>query len=262
MNQYGFLTQITSPINHRYEKMISSLNNIRKILAIHSFPTLFKILVNYLSDKLIQSAGSEKSHNLNKDIDTEFDQKWGVDTGGIVRPVNSDIVGNNWLYGQKYEACNPDELKEALDYIRIDHSQFVFVDLGSGKGRALLIASSFPFRKIIGVEYSRQLAKISGANILLYPETEKKCKEIEIICTDAATFKLPEGPLIIFIFNSFGGKVMRKVLVNIIDSYNQQKRQIIILYFNVEFGSVWRKSIIFKETIISKKNSIFETIHP
>ncbi len=40
----------------------------------------------------------------------------------------------------------------------IEFNQFTFIDLGSGKGRTLLMASDFPFRKILGVEILRRAA--------------------------------------------------------------------------------------------------------
>jgi len=39
----------------------------------------------------------------------------------------------------------------------IDLSKFTFIDLGAGKGRALLMASDYLFQKIIGVEFMPEL---------------------------------------------------------------------------------------------------------
>jgi predicted RNA methylase len=141
----------------------------------------------------------------------------------------------------------------------IRYDKFTFIDLGSGKGRAIMVASSFPFKKIIGVEYSRHLDKIARINLSHYPDVEKQCKDIDLICSDAELFPIPAGPLIVYIYNSFGKQVMNKVVKNILNSYYQDKRQIIVIYFNAEFADVLRNSGSLKEKRISKKNAIYAT---
>jgi predicted RNA methylase len=45
------------------------------------------------------------------------------------------------------------------------HGETTFVDIGSGKGRALIIAAEYAFKRIIGVEYSPSLATICRRNL-------------------------------------------------------------------------------------------------
>jgi hypothetical protein len=45
------------------------------------------------------------------------------------------------------------------------HTLLSSLILGSGKGRALLVASELPFAKIIGVELSRELHRIAEQNL-------------------------------------------------------------------------------------------------
>jgi len=44
-----------------------------------------------------------------------------------------------------------------LEKLSINHSEFTFIDFGSGKGRVLFLASEYPYKKIIGVELARML---------------------------------------------------------------------------------------------------------
>lgn len=48
-------------------------------------------------------------------------------------------------------------LRQILDRLPLDFEEYTFIDLGSGKGRALLIASEYPFRAVVGVELSPKL---------------------------------------------------------------------------------------------------------
>jgi precorrin-6B methylase 2 len=241
-------------------RIIPFINNIRKVISIHSFPTIIRICYNLAYNKILFFTPLyQHDRNLVQNIDLEFDKKWGLDTGGIIAPEKSDIVGSNWLSGQKYQGCDPKKLIEVLNLLGITYEQFSFVDLGSGKGRAIIVASSFPFKNIIGVEYSRKLADIARINISKYTSDDRKCKNIEVICTDASFFTLPEDPLVIFIFNSFGKRVMRSVLINISNSYLKKARRIIVLYFNAEFADVLRDSGFMKEIRISKTTLVFDT---
>src|SRR5712691_7133679 len=51
-----------------------------------------------------------------------------------------------------YQPTEPVLFEEMLASIKIDFRNFTFIDLGSGKGRVLLLASDYPFRQIVGVE--------------------------------------------------------------------------------------------------------------
>ena len=47
----------------------------------------------------------------------------------------------------------------------VDHREFSFVDYGSGKGRVLMLAAAYPFRRILGVEFSESLDRVARDNI-------------------------------------------------------------------------------------------------
>jgi hypothetical protein len=53
-------------------------------------------------------------------------------------------------------------LRETLAALPIAYDKFAFVDCGSGKGRTLLIASEFPFKFIIGVEFAAEPTAQTG----------------------------------------------------------------------------------------------------
>src|SRR5512140_1628938 len=87
-----------------------------------------------------------------RQTDVEFDRKYGVETGGVYRPKAEDVIGANWAYGGNYQAIEPSSFLEVIGALRIPFEEFTFIDFGSGKGRSLLLASLFPFKRVIGVE--------------------------------------------------------------------------------------------------------------
>jgi len=109
---------------------------------------------------------------------------------------------------------------------------FTFVDLGSGKGRTLLMASEYPFRKIVGVELLHELHQIAVENLSLYASESQKCKRLETICGDAADFPFPVEPLVLYLFNPLPESGLRRVIARLDQSLRDHPREVYVLYHN------------------------------
>src|SRR5437660_9253991 len=84
-------------------------------------------------------------------------------------------------------------------HTKINFNDFTFIDLGSGKGRTLPMASDYPSRRIVGVELLPSLNEIAPQNLAQYHSDSQKCFAIESVCADANTFPLTDGALEIFL---------------------------------------------------------------
>jgi cyclopropane fatty-acyl-phospholipid synthase-like methyltransferase len=82
--------------------------------------------------------------------DLEFDLRYGTDT---MRRVEKDALPGSSSYSAT-KARGFRTLMRKLDLPKAS----VFVDLGSGKGRVLLLAAQYGFEKVVGVEYSQSCA--------------------------------------------------------------------------------------------------------
>jgi hypothetical protein len=165
-------------------------------------------------------------------LDHEFDSKFCVTTRACISLDELGITGGNAKFGTFYEAIRPTEFDEIINCIRIRHEEFFFIDFGSGMGRALLLASDFPFKKIIGIEFSRRLHQTAMENICKYQSEYQKCRNIEPICMDATQYMIPGEKAVFFLYNPFKGAVMAKVLDNIQKSLEESPREAFILYYN------------------------------
>src|SRR3712207_2275466 len=83
-----------------------------------------------------------------------FDRRNGVRTAGCVSLRELGVEGRSVAEGNHYEAVDPRLFRKVVGSLKIRHEDFVFVDFGSGMGRAILLAAEFPFRKVVGVEFS------------------------------------------------------------------------------------------------------------
>jgi hypothetical protein len=159
-----------------------------------------------------------------------FDRAFGVETAGIVRLDALQIASTNKRAGNRYQATSPELFRRLMDRIRIDHRQFVFIDVGSGKGRILLLASQLPFKRVVGIEFSRQLHEVALRNIAAYPKQLIRCGEIESVCADAVELDVPPGPTVFFFYNPFEAGVLDRVLTRIKSSWVRFPRLIYIIY--------------------------------
>jgi Predicted RNA methylase len=189
-------------------------------------------------------------------VDAEFDRTHGVRTGGNVRPKSTAVIGNNWLHGVSYQAVDPEEFHSTLAELQIPFAEFTFIDFGCGKGRALILAAEFPFRKIVGVEYCSELSRIAREN-LTANKSRRKCDAIEVIDADATLFELPDGPLLLYFFNPFGEPVMQKVANNVLQKLHISPERIVVVYFTPYHANVWEKTGIFHR--LKESPAVFET---
>jgi SAM-dependent methyltransferase len=173
------------------------------------------------------------------EVDRRFDAQFAVETGGVTHLSALQISGSNRRFGVDHIASDPDELEQALDSLPGDLKGLTFVDLGSGKGRAVLLASRRPFRRIVGVEFARELHEVARANVARFPRSAQRCERIELVCADAADYELPDEDLVIFMYNPFCLEVMRTIAARARESLRARPRRMYILYTNPFCTEAW-----------------------
>ncbi len=177
--------------------------------------------------------------------------QWDTDHCVDTAPGNSfgwmaDIVGENWSHGRGYHPAPSQSLHDRLQNLNVDFSDYVFIDFGSGKGRSLFTASNFPFKKIIGVEFSRSLHETASSNVKTYTSSEQKCFDIVPVLQDAAAFEIPIGKTVFYFYDPFGESVMRPVFENVVQAINQSREKCYVVYFNPVFAEYFEDSDCFR----------------
>jgi hypothetical protein len=109
------------------------------------------------------------------------------------------------------------------------------VDLGAGKGRALLLASLSPFRRIVGVEFSPELAAVAARNIDRFHSPAQRCRALTVECADATTYAYPDEPLLVYVYNPFGEDLMDQVFTNLDASCTRSPRRVLLVVANRTF---------------------------
>jgi hypothetical protein len=195
-----------------------------------------------------------------------FDQMHGVDTSGLV-PAKHLITGHaNDEHVTAYYGVAPSILRTLIDHWRettppYPISSYTFIDIGAGKGRGLLVASEYHFRKVIGIELNPAMAAIAGQNVAHWTRTHSedstapRLAPIEVIAGDALDFEFPDGPTLIFLFHPFEAPVLRQLLRRIETQFAARPRNrpapaLDILYVNAECANVLDRNPAFTQLFL------------
>lgn len=164
-----------------------------------------------------------------------FDRLHSVDTATELSLESAgvplaDVARGNGIY----RALTEDVFHAAMGSVRIDARAFTFVDIGSGKGKVLFMASDLPFKRIIGIEYAVGLHEVAMRNVATYCSESQRCTTIEPLYGDALTYTPPPGPLVLFVFNALAVEFMRALLEKIDqEAAAQEGRPVLLIYTNV-----------------------------
>ena len=181
----------------------------------------------------------------------------GYEFAAVIAPMGATSAAVGWrdrLLGVFHSPYQPTEsalFHEMLATVSaqagFDFHEITFVDLGSGKGRTLLMASDYPFRRIVGVELLPALHHAAVDNLSKYQSESQKCIAIESICADATEFVFPDVPILLFLFNPFPESGLRRVIANLEQSLREHPRKLYVLYHNPLLEKVLSESPMVKK---------------
>jgi len=190
--------------------------------------------------------------------DADYDWDHHVNTTSAAVGWRDRLLG---VFHSAYQPSEPAVFHEMLDTLRlqfgIDFHDFTFIDLGSGKGRTLLMASDYPFRRIVGVELLPALHQIAHENVSKYQNEAQKCFALEAICTDARDFVFPAEPSVLYLFNPLPETGLWQVMANLEESLRAHPRAVYVLYHNPLLEQVLSQSAGFGKAGGTRQYSIY-----
>jgi SAM-dependent methyltransferase len=162
-----------------------------------------------------------------------FDAAHGTDTAAVLvgRELGPVATRGGHLVVH-YETTSEVAIRLPLDSLGADLSGFTFVDLGCGKGKPLLVAATYPFRRLVGVDVSPACIAVARRNVARYRPAPTDPARVELLVGDAEDFVFPEGPLVVYLYNPFPGAVLARVVANLDASLRAQPRPCAVIYVN------------------------------
>ncbi|MFH0994398.1 MAG: GNAT family N-acetyltransferase [Pseudomonadota bacterium] len=189
-----------------------NLINIKRIFTFHN---------DVLNGLKTHGFSGSARHVVNRINEIWHEWRLGIRTRGWV------IADKQFCYD--YEPTDYRTFHQVIRNLNIKPGKDVFLDYGSGMGRAVISAATYPFRKTIGVEMLSELIIIAEHNVR-QAHAKLKCKDIQLIKADAETYLPPKDVTVFYLFNPFDGPILSSVLNNILISLLDSPRNIYLVY--------------------------------
>jgi len=187
-----------------------------------------------------------------------FDEMHGVETGGLI-PAGELVTGHRSdAHVTAYYGVAPSILRSLVElWISTEPpyamDRYTFVDIGAGKGRAILVASELPFKQVIGVELNPAMADIAQHNLDRWIAARKadptaaRHAPVRLVEQDALEFEFPKTPCVVFLFHPFEAPLMKKLLRRVEKQFATQPGDLDILYVNAECAAVFDANPAFRK---------------
>jgi SAM-dependent methyltransferase len=177
----------------------------------------------------------------NRAVVHPFDKKYGTDTSGYLGPEELVTGQANDSLNYGYSAIAPSVFHEACRRWRATLPEvagriegYTFVDVGAGKGRAVLLSANLLFRKIIGVELNPQLARLAERNLAQWRRAARSKHEtrIRVLQGDALKFRWPKAPLLVYLYNPFDCSLVSQLTAKLAGGARSSSGLVDLLYVN------------------------------
>lgn len=158
-----------------------------------------------------------------------FDRRFGIETSQAVNSDQLEANLANRAHALRYDATKARPFLDLLRRLQLP-ADSTFVDVGSGKGRVLLLAAQHPFRRVVGIEFSRSLCEQARRNIEIFRRTVRTLAPIEVCEGDVTGHALRGDENVFFLYNPFDAVILSQFVENIRRSLATHPRQIWLIY--------------------------------
>ena len=189
-----------------------------------------------------------------------FDQVYGTETGGLI-PRAQLVTGSAAdRHVTAYYGVAPSILRALIDrWHQQTHparsiEQYLFLDVGAGKGRAMIIAAESPFREVIGLELNPALAAIARDNLAhamtAQPARARAAKPdllapMILVEGDALAYPLAPLPTLALLFHPFEAAALRAFLRGVETAFAAHPGILDLLYVNAEHLALLKRNAHF-----------------
>lgn len=163
--------------------------------------------------------------------DFYFEMKYGISTSSIVKCEDLDISEASKEHSNEYKPTRFRHFRLLIRNLKLPENS-VFVDMGSGKGRVLLQASLYKFKRIIGVEISSKLFEIAKNNISKFDKLLNRPLNIELVNEDVLKYEIKNDENVFYFYYPFDNYVMEIILTRIIKSLIGHPRKVWLIFNN------------------------------
>ena len=188
--------------------------------------------------------------------------KYGTNTFIPVELKDLTITNGDRKKASRYEAVSFYMLEKLLSAFQKVSGLTSIIDLGSGKGRVLIVAPHFGFTDITGIDFAKELCEQAIANM---KEKEKQFPEIKwkVINENVENYDIGNQDSVFFMFNPFTEDVLKRFLEKLDNSCHEFPRSIYFLYASPQYQQllldngyaiIYQKQMMHLESIIAVRD--------
>lgn len=185
--------------------------------------------------------------------DKQFDRKYNLDTAKRMELDELEVETEAASRGQMYQPTGVLAFRKIMQRITFPPDG-AFVDYGCGKARTLILASMQPFKRVVGIEFSRELCDIAEKNVDQFMKSAGVKNRPEIICSDVVEYTYQDDESVFYFFYPFDAKVMSTVMGAIEASLQRNPRESVLVYYYAIHRDVVDQSPVFD---LEKEMQIF-----
>lgn len=152
-----------------------------------------------------------------------YERRFGIKTNKMKLSNSSEFY--------HYQGASYKVLLKLFKDLVTDTRNFAFMDIGCGKGRALLVAEFCGYKQLTGIDLDEELVNAATENLKLY-KFKRPDSEVRFICQNALSFDYPNEATVYFLFNPFNETVLKGVLERIC---SMNRKEVIFVYMNPLF---------------------------
>lgn len=179
--------------------------------------------------------------------DHGFDRRYGTTTHLSLRKTIQDPA-------RRGPQPTPERVaRAALESIPVDPSS-LFLDVGAGNGRVMVIAHEIGYRRIVGVECDPQAVEQARQTVAGYVQTTAGAarEAFDLVEADVASFDLPAETRVVYLFNPFGRQTTERFLDRLEPLLRSADSTVWVVYVFPVFGNVFEASELLELQKVGK----------
>jgi hypothetical protein len=182
---------------------------------------------------LIRHARSVAAARYEGWLERRMEQRLGTDTAGVdLDLARRGVPAAQLAHAYAYQPVQLRVFARIICAAAIEPANYVMVDFGSGKARALILGAEWGFKRLVGVEIAPALHEAAVRNVHAYRQRRPQAPPIELHCGDAATWPIPEERVFLFLYNPFAEPVVARIARRLEISLRRQPRDAVVAYRN------------------------------
>jgi len=205
---------------------------------------------------LIRTGGSRVSSHLRlllslsrvQLFNSIYDWRRGTNTAAGVPHISLEMPEDVRRMASWYVPMPTRIFHYIIDALPIHPADYLFVDIGAGKGKVLMAAAEHGFSELIGVEADSRLSVTCRANILSCELSAYPCT---IVNQDVMEWELPDSPAVAFLYSPFTRDGIERFM-NSLESRLSSRSTSLILVFVDDIGAQSQLSVVVGHCEASK----------